>query len=371
MNGRFRCLAPRLTSALCLLMLTCPLPLSAALADNPTPVIAARAELRQWSTPLEALGTLRADESVTLSATVTEIVSSVNFEDNARVKAGDLLIRLDDSEVQAELRAAQAMRVERNNVLQRSAQLQARNLAPRADVEDNRARLQQIEAEIEAIRARLADYHIKAPFDGMVGFRDISPGALVSPGMELVTLDKLDTMKLDFSVPAVHLSALQPGLSLAATTASYPESTFNGEVTSLGTRIDPVTRSIPVRARLSNPEQRLRPGMLMEVTLERQPRQALVLPEESLIASGNGQYVLAIDEANGNVVQRRPVTLGERRSGVVEITEGLQPGDLVVSHGVQQVREGDRVSLLGVDDDKIDVSELLRRSRAVPPKEDA
>ncbi|MCP1366104.1 efflux RND transporter periplasmic adaptor subunit, partial [Halomonas sp. BBD48] len=300
-----------------------------------------------------------------------EIVSAINFEDNERVEAGELLIRLDDNEVQAELRAAQATRLERNNVLQRSTQLQSRNMAPRADVEDNRARLQQIDAQIEAIRAQLADYHIKAPFDGVVGFRDISQGALVTPGMDLVTLDKLDTMKLDFSVPAVYLSALRKGLPLTATTASYPETTFMGHISSLGTRVDPVTRTIAVRASLPNPELLLRPGMLMEVTLEREPRQALVLPEEALIASGNQQYVLTIDATNGNLVQRRQVTLGERRAGVVEITAGLDPGDLVVSHGVQQVREGDRVSILGIDDGSVDVSELLRRSRTAPPEADA
>ncbi|GHB12351.1 efflux RND transporter periplasmic adaptor subunit [Modicisalibacter luteus] len=370
MHTRLYAAARRLSVTMGLLTLSCLL-VQPSQAAEPTPIIAARADQRAWSTPLEALGTLRADESVTLSATVTEIVSAVNFSDNERVESGKLLIRLDDSEVQAELRAAQATRAERNNVLQRSTQLESRNLAPRADVEDNRARLQQIDAEIEAIRAQLADYHIRAPFDGVVGFRDISPGALVTPGMDLVTLDKLDTMKLDFSVPAVYLSALRQGLPLIATTASYPEARFEGQVTSLGTRVDPVTRTIAVRASLPNPELRLRPGMLMEVTLEREHRQALVLPEETLIASGNHQYVLTIDEANGNLVQRRQVTLGERRAGVVEITEGLVPGDLVVSHGVQQVREGERVSILGIDDGSIDISELLRRSRDTPPREGA
>lgn len=333
-------------------------------------MIGARAEQRNWSTPLEALGTLRADESVTISATVTETVAELNFEGGDTVEAGQLLIRLNDSEVQAELRAAQALRVERNNVLQRSTQLQARNLAPRADVEDNRAQLGQVEAEIDAIEARLADHRLRAPFDGVIGFRDISTGALVTPGMELVTLDKLDVVKLDFSVPAVHLAVLHPGLTLSARTDAYPDEVFTGEIASVGTRIDPVTRSVPVRAELANPDLRLRPGMLMVVVLERRPRQALTIPEEALIPSGEEQFVLLIDESDDNRVIRRQVEIGERRTGNVEIIGGLEPQDLVVSHGVQRVREGDRISLLGIDDGDSDISSLLERSRDISRQED-
>lgn len=339
------------------------------LAADETPVIGARVEQRDWSTPLEALGTLRADESVTISATVTETVAEVDFSDGDTVDAGQLLIRLDDSEVQAELRAAQALRVERNNVLQRSSQLQSRNLAPRADVEDSRARLRQVEAEVEAIEARLADHRLRAPFDGVVGFRNISIGALVTPGMDLVTLDKLDVVKLDFSVPAVHLAVLREGLHLSARTATYPDEVFVGEVTSVGMRIDPISRSALVRAEIPNPDLRLRPGMLMEVVLERRPRQALVIPEEALIPSGEDQFVLLIDETDENRIVRRQVEIGERRAGAVEILGGLQSGDLVVSHGIQRVQEGDRVSLLGIDDGDTDISELLERSREITRQE--
>ncbi|MDW5376677.1 efflux RND transporter periplasmic adaptor subunit [Halomonas sp. HP20-15] len=337
-------------------------------AESP-PVIAAHAELRDWTTPLEALGTLRADESVTLSATLTEVVAEIDFSDGQRVEAGQLLVRLDDSEVSADLRAAQAQRAERNNVLQRSVQLEARNLAPRADVEDNRARLHQIEAQIEAIEARLADHRIRAPFAGVVGFRNISPGTLVTPGMALVTLDKLDVVKLDFSVPAVHLAELHPGLALRARTESYPDSVFAGKIDSIGMRIDPVSRSVPVRAVLANPDGHLRPGMLMEIVLDRRPRQALTIPEEALIPQGAKQFVMVIDDDDGNLIARRPVSIGERRAGEVEILEGLQAGDLVVSHGTQRVRDGDTVSLLGINDDDTDIAELLERSRVTRPRD--
>ncbi|MCE8032458.1 MAG: efflux RND transporter periplasmic adaptor subunit [Halomonas sp.] len=332
-------------------------------AQERTAVIGARADVRPWSDPLEALGTLRADESVTLSATVTEIIAELNFRDGEAVEAGQLLIRLEDSEERAQLRAAQAQRDERRSAVDRLSQLQSRNMAPRADVEDSQARLRQVEAEIQGLEARLTNYRLRAPFDGVVGFRNISVGSLVTPGTELVTLDKLDVMKLDFSVPEVYLAILSPGLKLSARSVAFPEEVFEGEVASIGSRVDPVSRSITVRAEIDNPELRLRPGMLMEVVLQRSPRQAVVVPESALIPSGDRQYVLVIDEADENRLERREVRVGERRTGQAEIIDGLEPNELVVSHGVQRAREGDRVRLLGIASEENSIREILEAHR--------
>ncbi|WP_111412474.1 efflux RND transporter periplasmic adaptor subunit [Billgrantia lactosivorans] len=342
------------------LALAAPLP---AAAQERTAVIGARAGLQPWSDPLEALGTLRADESVTLSATVTEIVAELNFRDGEAVEAGQLLIRLEDDEERAQLRVAQALRDERRSSVDRLSQLQSRNMAPRADVEDSQARLRQVEAEIQALEARLSNYRLRAPFDGVVGFRNISLGSLVTPGTELVTLDKLDVMKLDFSVPEIYLSILAPGLPLTARSVAFPDAVFEGEVASVGSRVDPVSRSITVRAELDNPELRLRPGMLMEVVLQRSPRQAVVVPESALIPSGDRQFVLVIDEADENRVARREVRVGERRTGQAEILEGLEADELVVSHGVQRAREGDRVRLLGIAGEERSIREILEAHR--------
>ncbi|MGQ4877498.1 efflux RND transporter periplasmic adaptor subunit [Billgrantia sp. LNSP4103-1] len=331
--------------------------------DRPA-VIGARAIEQAWSDPLEALGTLRADESVTLSATVTEIVAELNFRDGEVVEAGQLLVRLEDGEEQAQLRAAQALRDERRSAVERLTQLQSRNMAPRADVEDSQARLRQVQAEIQALEARLTNYRVRAPFDGRVGFRNISVGSLVTPGTELVTLDKLDLMKLDFSVPESYLSILEPGLPLSARSAAFPDEAFEGEVSSVGSRVDPVSRSITVRAELENPDLSLRPGMLMEVVLQRSPRQAVVVPEAVLIPSGDKQFVLVIDEADDNRLVRRQVKVGERRTGQAEILEGLADGELVVSHGLQRAHEGDRVQLLGIADDSTSIREILEAQRS-------
>ncbi|WP_280567668.1 efflux RND transporter periplasmic adaptor subunit [Chromohalobacter sp. 296-RDG] len=330
-----------------------------------TQVIAVKASTARWSDPLEALGTLRADESVTLSATVTEAVAEINFDDAQRVAEGELLIRLDDSAVQAELRAARALRQERENAVRRARQLQDRNVGTRADFEDARAQLAQADAQIDEIQTRLADHRLRAPFDGTVGQRNLSVGALVTPGTELVTLDKLDYMKLDFTVPATALDMLAPGLPISATTPSYPTRTFHGEVTSIGTRIDPVSRSVSVRARLPNPERTLRPGMLMVVTLERNSRQTLVVPESVLVPSGERQYVMRIIRDKDNRIQRHQVEIGKRHVGSVEILDGLAPGDWVVSHGTNKVRDGDHVDVLALDDGSRTISEILKAARDV------
>lgn len=348
-----------LAGLLCLSLAGFPL----AFAQERPAVIAARVSVEPWSDPLEALGTLRADESVTLSSTVTEIVAELNFRDGEVVEAGQLLIRLEDGEEQAQLRAAQALRDERRSAVERLTQLQNRNMAPRADVEDSQARLRQVQAEIQALEARLTNYRVRAPFDGRVGFRNISVGSLVTPGTELVTLDKLDRMKLDFNVPESFLAILEPGLPLTARSAAFPDELFEGEVSSIGSRVDPVSRSITVRAELDNPGLRLRPGMLMEVVLQRRPRQAVVVPESALIPQGQRQYVLVLDADDDYRVTRREIGIGARREGQVEVLEGLAEHELVVAHGTERVRDGEATRLLGILDDDTSIPELLRRGR--------
>ncbi len=317
-----------------------------------------------WSDPLEALGTLSADESVTLSTTVTDIIAEINFSDGEQVKAGRLLIRLEDAEEQAQLRASQALREERRNASNRSSQLQERNLAARADVEDSQSRLRQAEADIQAIEAQLANYQIKAPFSGRVGFRNISVGALVTPGMNLVTLDKLDVMKLDFSVPEVFLGRLSPGLMLNATTAAYPDDIFSGEIATIGTRVDPVTRSINVRAELDNADGRLRPGMLMEVVVQQHVRDTIVIPEAAIEPSGDRHFVMLIEQGDDATrLTRREIVIGERRNGEVEILEGLSAGDLIVVHGLQLARDGQEARLIGITDDETGIRALLEADR--------
>ncbi|WP_110685352.1 efflux RND transporter periplasmic adaptor subunit [Salinicola aestuarinus] len=329
----------------------------------PTPVMTATATTQSWQDSLEALGTLRADESVTLSATVTGRVTSLNFDDGGRVDGGQWLVQLDDVGPQARLRAAEALLQQRRNALARAQQLQDRNLGVRATFEDSAALVAQSQAEIDEIRARIDDHRIRTPFSGTVGLRNLSEGALITPGTELVTLDKLDVMKLDFTVPATLISAVHPGLALSATTPSYPERTFEADVATLGTRIDSVTRSATVRALLDNTESLLRPGMLMVVILSQPPRQALSVPEGALIPDGERQTVWRLDDATPARVSRREVTIGERRDGKVEIVAGLTEGDRVVTHGTLKVHAGDEVEVMAENVTGDEIRGVLERQR--------
>ena len=335
-----------------------------AIAQSAPSVIGTRVVMTTWSDPLEALGTLKADESVTLSATVTDTVAEINFRDGEQVEQGQLLIRLEDAEEQAQLRASQALREERLNASNRASQLQDRNLAARADVEDSRSRLRQADADIQALEAQLANYQIKAPFRGRVGFRNISVGALVTPGMALVTLDKLDRMQLDFGVPEVFLGRLSPGLTLNATTAAYPDEVFSGEIATIGTRVDPLTRSVNVRAELENTDGRLRPGMLMEVIVQQHLRDTIVIPEAAIEPSGDRHFVMLIEQADDSIrLARREIAIGERRNGEVEILDGLTPDDLIVVHGLQLARDGQAARLIGIVDDETGIRALLEADR--------
>lgn len=328
----------------------------------PTPVIGTRVAITTWSDPLEALGTLKAEESVTLSATVTAIIEALEFEGGEQVSQGTPLVYLNSEETRADLRAAQALRDERQAVVNRLAQLQSRNLAPRADVEDSRAQLRQAQAAIEAIEARLDDYRLDAPFSGVVGFRELSIGTLVTPGTELATLDKLERMKLDVRLPERELGHLAPGTLLEARSAALPEKRFHGSIIAVGTRVDPVSRSVMVRAELDNPERRLRPGMLMEVSIKRTARQSPTVAESALIPEAQRHHVLVIDE-EALTLERREITPGNRRPGEVEILSGLDAGELVVSHGTDRTRDGEKIRLLGIADDETSIRQLLEASR--------
>lgn len=340
-------------------------PLQIAAQPSGAAVIAAEVVLKDMDEKIEAHGTLTPRESVMLSATVTEVIQEIHFTDGAQVEQGDLLIRLDDQEEQARLRVKQAQLVERENELARARQLHERNLGSRAEVEDNEARVAETRAEIEEIQVRLQRYHIHAPFSGTVGLRNISPGMLVSPGTELLRLVALDPINLDFTVPEVFLADLTPGLPVTASARSHPEHSFSGVVDALSNEVDANTRSITVRARLDNTEQLLRPGQFMRVNLARGTRQVLAIPESALVPEGNRQFVFVLD-AEQTTVSRTRVEIGTRFDGQVEIREGLNAGDKIIVHGVQMLREGAAVDVIGVLDADTSIRALLEARRSQP-----
>ena len=335
---------------------------------RPQPVIVTQARLGQFEDRIEALGTLRANETITVTATVTEPVTAVNFDDGQRVKAGDILVEMMSKEEEAELNAAQATLSEAQRQVERIAPLVKGGAASKSVLDQRQRELDTARAALDSVKSRISDRVITAPFDGILGLRHISVGAVLQTGTVITTLDDDSRMKLDFSVPSVFLSALKAGLEIEAKSNAYPGRIFKGKITSIDSQVNTETRSIMVRAVLPNEEYVLRPGLLMSVEILKNPRQALVIPEEALVPVGHQNYVFTLEEAGeGFTAKRHEVTLGTRRPGEVEIMDGLSEDEKVITHGTLSISDGDAVTIRAEQTGKEAISELIKEPEATPP----
>ena len=296
---------------------------------------------RPWNDAIEALGTARANESVLVTAKVTETVVRVNFEDGDLVEAGDVLVDLSGRAEVAGLAEAAAAYRESQQQFQRQQQLTAQKLIPASQLDTQRAMMESARARLDATRARLSDRVITAPFAGVLGFRQVSPGTLVSPGTTIASLDDVSVMKLDFAIPEGFLAALAKGQEISATSNAYPGQEFSGRVTTVDSRIDPITRAVTVRAEIPNPDRLLRPGMLLSLRVFQPERQAVVVPEISVVQVAQNAHVFRV--LPDATVEQVPVKLGQRRRGEVEVVEGLAAGDRVVVDGTVKLRQGSSV----------------------------
>jgi membrane fusion protein, multidrug efflux system len=343
--------------ALLLLLLTLAAPLLAQETPKAIPVIVAETRLEAFADPVEALGTLKARESVALTANVTETVSAIHFDDGQRVAAGQVLVEMTSAEEHALLVEGQARVAEASRQYDRVKSLATQRAASESLLDERRRDLDAARAQLVAIESRLADRLIKAPFAGVLGLRNISPGALVRPGDLIATLDDDSQMKLDFALPSRFLSDLKLGMTITARSRDPGNQAFQGEIAAIDSRIDPVTRAIQVRALIPNPRQDLKPGLLMQVEVPRHPRQGLAIPEAALLHWGRDHKVLVVGEENQ--AEERRVDIGARRPGVVEITTGLTLGERVITHGNDKARPGQPVKILALDDGTKPLKELL------------
>jgi membrane fusion protein (multidrug efflux system) len=301
----------------------------------------------------EAVGTVRAFESIVVTAKAPGTVQAITFEEGARVKAGDELLRLDADERRAdieqavaEMRRAAAQRDETRVRLERATALRRTGAGTEAQVADLSAQLATLDSAIasagarrKAAEARLDDLTIRAPFAGRLGSRAVSVGAYVSPGTRITTLDDLSRVRLDFSVPENILATLKVGRTVRALSAAFGERMFEGRVTLIDPRIDPVTRTAKLTAEFPNPDEALKPGMFLSVALEvtNKPN-AVVVPEEAIVGEGLRHLVFVVKD--DKTIDRRVVRIGQRQSTVVEILDGVKPGETIVIRGVQRVRPG-------------------------------
>jgi membrane fusion protein, multidrug efflux system len=306
-------------------------------ASAAIPVVTAPVVSRPLGTDIEAVGTARANESVDVTSKTSNIVTAVRFEEGDFVRRGDVLVELDSAEMRATLAETQAALADSESQFNRSRELYAQQALSVSQLDQLEATLKGDRARVNAASARLSDTIIRAGFDGRTGFRRVSVGGLISPGTVITTLDDTSVIKLDFTVPETYFYLLKKGLPVTATSAGLPNRPFEGKVTNIDSRIDPVTRSLTVRAEIPNRDGALRPGMFMTVMLQGAVVPTLLAPEAAIVPEQGRMYVFVLD---GNVAQRREVKIGRRRPGEVEIVSGLREGERVVVDGTQNLRDG-------------------------------
>ena len=300
-----------------------------------TQVVATRA----LADDVSAVGSLVSNESVVLRPEVSGRVEAIRFRDGEPVQRGAVLVELDAAVQRAELQQARANLTLAEADFSRTQDLFGRTFVSRSSLDDARAKLEVARAGVALAQARLARMQIRAPFDGVVGIRSVSPGDFVKDGDVLINLEDIATLKLDFRLPELYLDRVRPGQTLELSSDVLPGERFAATVEAIDPLVDAEGRAVRLRASLPNPDMRLRPGVFVRVRLILAERgEVAMVPEAALVpAPGDVQFVYRV--ADGKV-QRVNVRTGQRRDAMVEIVDGLQPGMVVVTAGQLKLRDG-------------------------------
>lgn len=316
--------------------------MAASMAAPPPPATIASAEVQveTWQPYLYSVGSVAATQGVFVTTEVPGQVKEILFESGHRVEAGDVILQLDDSVDEADLEGLIAQRNLARLQFERARKLVKERSVSQSEFDQSRAQLDSAEATVASKRAVIAKKKIRAPFSGRLGIRQVDVGEYLSPGTNIVPLQALDPVYVDYTLPERHFEQLHPGQPVRVEVQAYPGRVFEGSISAINPGIDPGTRSAQVRATLDNPEQLLRPGMFAEVRTVLPARDdILTLPRTAITYNPYGESVFVILEKDGaQVVQRRQVKTGEVRDGRVEIVEGLASGEQVVSAGQVKLR---------------------------------
>jgi len=313
--------------------------------ERTVPVKIQTAEISEFRDTIEALGTAMANETVRITAQTQDVVEKIYFESGDLVEQGQLLAELNARKEVARVQQLKFSLDEAKRQLERVSELRRGNAASQQQFDEQQVRVNGLQADLEVAEATLREMKIHAPFSGRVGIREISAGSLVSPGDVFTTLDDIKPIKVDFSVPERYFASIAVDQEVITRSRAYPGEQFVGRISSFDSRVDPVTRSVKVRAKIDNDDERLRPGMLLQITLLRSIDEALLLPEKALIPIQNRQYVYVLTPDNR--ARQKEVTIGRRKPGIVEITDGLKPGEKVIIEGIVRLRDGVPVSVQG------------------------
>lgn len=292
---------------------------------------------------ITAVGSVRSDESVTLRPEVTGRIAEIRFKEGQQVAKGVVLVKLDDSVTGADAEQARANLWLAKSKSERAAELHQKGFVSAQAKDDAEGGLRVAQATLQSAEARLAKMEIRAPFSGIIGLRQVSVGDYVKDGQDMVNLEAIDSLKVDFRVPETFLRQVQVGQSMQLTLDAIPGKTYDGKVLAINPLVDAAGRSIVVRAQIRNTNAALRPGMFARVRLLTDAKaDSMVVPEQALVPQGEDQFVFKVVDGRA---QRVKVDIGQRRDGNVEILRGLAPADLVVTAGHLKIRDGTTVRL--------------------------
>lgn len=296
--------------------------------------------LRDW---LDLVGQLESEASVIVKPEISGIIDTIEFVEGEPVVKGDLLVRLRDEEQLAILREAEAKAQLAADDFRRTQELAKQNVSAARELDRARAEYKVTRAAVEIARVALDRTQIRAPFDGVVGARLVSPGERVDDDTGLVQIDAVDRLQLAFTVPEIGVSAVRVGLAVTVSVAPYPNEHFTGEVFFVAPALDPRNRQLLLKAWIPNPDHKLKPGLFANLKIQIAEREnAIVVPETAIVYDQQGPFVWRV--LDGAMAERSPVELGVRSPGSVEVTSGLRPGDRIVSAGTHKVTPGAKLS---------------------------
>lgn len=330
---------------------------AAMFAPPPETITSAVAQADQWPETLPAIGSVNAEQGVIVAPEIAGTVSEVAFESGATVKQGDLLLKLDASTEEAQLRSMQAMSDLMNVTAERTRKLHADNTSSQSELDQAEANLKQANANADNIRALIEKKTIRAPFSGKLGIRLVSLGQQLDVGKGIVSLQSLSPVFVDFSLPQQDLSLLQTGLTVQVTSDAYPGEKFSGTLTAINPDLNATTRSVQLRAKFENADARLRPGMFVrtEVVLN-EAKPVLAIPSTAVLSAPYGDAVYVIESAATNgvtslTVHQKFIRTGRVHGDFVNVESGLKAGDRVVTSGLFKLRNGVSVQENNADGD--------------------
>ena len=307
-------------------------------------VKAVPAKLARAVTETGAVGSLRADEAIVIRPEIAGRIERIAFDEGQSVKRGALLVTLDAAETRALVSSSRAQAELDKQRMERGEDMRRKGFISQQALDELKSAYTRARAKQREDEAKLAKSEIRAPFAGVAGLRQVSEGAYVAAGTDIARLEKIDQLKLDFRVPETYLARLKSGLAVSVAVDAFPQASFPGKIYAIEPAVDEQTRTVLARARVANPELKLRPGQFARVQLTLGVREnAVWIPEEAIVPRGQDAYVWRVVDGKAELVQ---VQTGTRKVGEVEIMKGVAAGEMIVTEGTQRLVPGMQVSII-------------------------